>query len=65
MGIPIILSLYLKPLRALMPYFMATNTVPNTDIFTVDCFFAYYCAKMVFTYIKKPLLDVSDTLSHA
>ena len=65
MGIPIILSLYLKPHRASIPYFMATNSVPNIDVSTVDCFFEDHCTSAVFMYIKKPLLDPQDTLSPA
>ena len=64
MGIPIILSLYLKPCRVSMPCFMVRNSVPNTDVATVD-FFENHCTNAVFTFIKKPLLDLQDTLSPA
>ena len=55
--ISIILSLYLKTLRA-MPYFMAANAGPNTDVSTVEYFFECNCTKAVFTYIKKSHLDL-------
>ena len=58
MGVPIILSLYLKPHRASRPCFMATNSASKTDVSTVDCFFENHYTNAVFTYIKKPLLDL-------
>ena len=60
-----ILSLYLKSPRASMPCFMATNSVPKTDVTTVDCFFDYHCTKVLFMHIKKLLLDMQDILLHA
>ena len=35
MGHPIILSLYLRPLSALMPCFITTNSAPKTDVSTI------------------------------
>ena len=58
MIISIILSLYLKPLKASMPCFMATNKAPKTHVSTLACFFENHCIKVVFTYIKKPCLDL-------
>ena len=65
MGIPITFSIYLKPLRVSMPCFMETNSVPKTDVSTVDCFLENHCTRAVFTYIKKPLLNQPDILSPA
>ena len=65
MGIQIILSLYLKPLRAPMPSFMATSSAQNTDVLTVNHFFENHCTNVVFTYIKKLLHDHKNTLSLA
>ena len=65
MGIPIILSLYLKPHRASRPCFMATNSAPNIDVSTIDCFFENHCTNAVFMYIKKTLLNMQENLSPA
>ena len=43
--------------------FMLTNSAQKTDVSTVDCFFDNHCTNDVFTFIKKPLLDLQDTLS--
>ena len=61
----IILSLYLKHIRAYKPCFMTSNSAPNIDVTIVDCFFNYHCTREVSTYIKKPLLDLQDTMSLA
>ena len=65
MEILIIISLYLKPLSASMPCFMATNSAPKTVISSVDCFFENHCNNMAFTFIKKSLLYLQDNMSPA
>ena len=58
MGIPVILSLYLKPPNASIPCFMVTNSAPKTDVASVDCLFENHFTNAVFTYMKRPLLDL-------
>ena len=57
--------LYFKPLRASMPFFITTNSAPKSDVSSIDCLLENHCTRAVFTYIKKPLLDLQDTLSPA
>ena len=61
MEIPIILSLYLKPLKAFLLCFIVTNSALKTDVSTVDCFFESHCNNAVIMYTKKPLLELQDT----
>ena len=56
MGIPIILSLYLKPLSASMPCFIAANSVPKTNVSTVDCFFENNAPMQCSHILKKHFL---------
>ena len=41
MGMPIILSLYWIACKVLIPIFMETNYMPNTDVSMVDCILEY------------------------
>ena len=38
-GISIMLNLYLSPLKASIPCFIASNSAPKTDVPTADSFF--------------------------
>ena len=57
MRIPILLSLYFRPLSASIHYFMTTNSAQNADVSTVHCYFEYYYIRAVVTSVKKPLVD--------
>ena len=63
MGIPIIISSYLKPLSSSMPFFMCKNTAPTTDVSAVNYFLEDHCTKALFSTIKKPLLVLKNVLS--
>ena len=64
-GIPIILSLYLKPLRYSQHCFIAMNSEPRDEDSTPVCFLLHQCVNAEFNKTKKPVLDQRVTISDA
>ena len=50
------------PLWASMTCSMVINLAPKPDVSTLDYILENHCTKLVFMYIKKPFLDVQDTI---
>ena len=64
-GMPIILNLYLRPLMYSQPCFIATNSEPNDEDSTDVCFLLHQYTRAQLKYIRNPVLDCLDTVSHA
>ena len=62
---PIILSLYLKPLMCSQQSFIAMNSAPKDDVSIEVCFFEYQYIGALFKYIRNPVLDLLVTVSPA
>ena len=60
-----VLILHHGSLKAFMPCVIVTNSVPNTDISTMDSYVEYYCTRAVLTYVDKALLELPGFSSHA
>ena len=64
-GIPIILSLYLKPLSYSQHCFIAMNSEPKDEDSTPVCFLLHQCVNAEFKKTKKPVLDLRVAVSDA
>ena len=58
MGMLIILNSYQIACKVSIPTSMATNSAPNTDVSTVDCFLKYQTINDMFMYIMNLVLGI-------